>query len=185
MDTITTDTQTPDTTPDAVPHTRRGLRRTFTSLLVAALTILGIGLGAGPASALQLGTAWANPFSCTYSSYGRMVTAMPPQMSSISGAMETVYWRPDLYRWNGSSWQLYSYGSWYHANADINGTHYQSLLSGTWFNSNNFPKVSGHQWTSLPTGYYEVLNRYQWQNGATASGWSPYSGGGNYCYFSS
>ena len=102
-------------------------------------------------------------------------------MTSISGASEAVYWQPDLYRWNGSSWQLYRYAPWFHAVATSNGV-IPGLLGFKWFAPDN-NAILHQKWGYLPAGYYTVLNYYQWQNGSKASSWSNYSGGGSSCYF--
>lgn len=167
-------------TPGGKFASRRTLSR-WCAAMLALLTAAMIGLGAAPASAATLGTAWASPFYCDYS-YGDTVYLNPPTMTSISGASEYVYWQPDLYIWNGSSWQLYYYGPWYHAKATSYGVSV-GLMGFKWFAYDN-NAILQQKWGNLPAGYsYAVKNYYQWQNGTQASSWSSYSTGASYCSF--
>jgi hypothetical protein len=150
---------------------RRTLSR-WCAAVLALLTAAMIGLGAAPASAATL--AVSNTFDCAYD-YGRTATVGLPQMYSITGASEAVYWQPDLYRWNGSSWQLYRYAPWFHAVANSRG------VISQWYAVTNYP-ITQWKWGPLTDpGYYMVANYYQWQNGSQTSGWSNYNGGGLYC----
>jgi len=158
--------------------------------LVGAVMALALGCSvlvlssAQPAQAATLGTAWTKGFSCTLAPGWRQVNAFPPQMTSISGAVEYVYWSPDLYRWNGTSWYLYD-GSkpWYWAWANSNGVVYRPDQPGTWFAPNNIG-IQYAPYNNLPAGSYKVVDYYRWSNGATSSAWSYFRGdGGPYCTF--
>lgn len=163
-------------------HWRRAL---VTALTVPALscTLLVVS-SAQPAHAATLGSAWAGTFSCPVTSWGRQVNVYPPQMTSISGGLEYVYWSPDLYRWNGSTWALYDNSQpWYYAFANGNGTVYQQLLYSTWFKTSSNAAIVSVNFGPLYPGSYAVFNTYRWSNGASAGTWSNFSGGGSYCRF--
>jgi hypothetical protein len=165
---------------------RLGVRSLVATLIMAALACTLLVLpSAAPAQAATLGLASSHGFDCVIlSGAGRQVRAYPPTMTSISGYTETVYWSPDLYRWNGSSWVLYD-GSmpWLNASADANGTHYQSGRYGTWFWPNGNP-INFAAYNYLPAGSYAVKEYFMWSNGSQTSAWSYYWGGGSYCTFS-
>ena len=161
-------------------HWRRAL---VTALAVPALSCsLLVVSSTQPAHAAALGSAWAGNFSCPVTSWGRQVNVNPPQMTSTSGGLEKVYWRPYLYRWNGSSWALWDTSlPWYYAFATGNGTVYQQLLYSTWFKTGSGAAIVTANFGPLYPGYYRVFNNYQWSNGASAGSWSSVSGGGSYC----
>jgi hypothetical protein len=171
-------------------RTLRSLSSRWRHLVVSALTVLALSgsllvlSSTQPAQAATLGQAWAGSFNCLIGSWGRQVNVYPPQMTSISGGLEAVYWSPDLYRWNGSNWVLYD-GSkpWFYAFANSNGTVYQSLLYSTWFTKGSNAAIISVNFGPLHPGYYRVFNYYSWSNGASASSWSNTSGGGSYCGF--
>jgi hypothetical protein len=157
--------------------------------LVGAVMALALGCtvlvlsSAQPAQA-ALFTYQPQGFACRA---GGQLQAFPPKMTSVSGGLETVWWSPDLYRWNGTTWAPYDTSKpWYWAVANGNGVvNQQYTLGGTWFQPNNFSLISA-TFNNLPAGYYRVLDYYAWSNGARASAWSPFlgSGGGYHCAFS-
>jgi hypothetical protein len=165
---------------------RYRVRGLIASLIMAALACTLLVLpSAAPAQAATLGTAYPRGFDCVVlAGAGRQVRAYPPTMTSITGYTETVYWSPDLYRWNGSSWALYDNSKpWFNASADLNGTHYQWTRGSTWFWPNGNP-VNYAAYNNLPAGSYAVKDYYMWSNGWQSSAWSPYLGGGSSCTFS-
>jgi hypothetical protein len=158
--------------------------------LVGAVMALALGCtvlvlsSAQPAQAAA--TYRSNGFGCGNWGAGRQVNAYPPQMTSVSGGLEKVYWSPDLYRWNGAAWVLYdSSKPWYWAVANGNGVvNQQYLQGGTWFQPNNFAIIYA-TYNYLPAGSYAVVDHYQWSNGATRDVWSYFrgTGGGYSCTF--
>ena len=154
-------------------------------LVVTAVTMVLAFVGQVSAEA-ALATAYSNGFTCQNTSFaGRRVAANPPQMTSLSGRLETVQWSPDLYRWNGSAWYLYD-GSrpWYYAVSNATGTMYNGLLYGTWFSPQNRVLLQA-VYDNLPAGHYAVKDYFRWQNGAVRSVWSYYrTSGVSYCTFS-
>ena len=177
---------------------KRGAAIVVFSALAAGTLVLA---GTGSASAATLGTASSRGFDCrVMAGAGRQVAAYPPQMTSLSGNLEKVEWYAELYRWNGSSWVLYSTNpsqyywtgsAWVkytapqmdYAIANGNGTVYQQLLYTTWFAPNGNPVVMFAAFNNLPNGYYAVVDHYRWTNGGVASLNSPFLGGGSWCLF--
>ena len=137
------------------------------------------------AATLPLGTAQARPFNCVANDAynGNEVFALPPQMTTVSGQLDNVYWSPDLWRWNGNAWAPYDTSKpWAQAAADRNGTIYSPAGGVTWFRPPTIT-VRAFIFANLTPGYYLVVDYYQWENGARRSAYVPYSQGGSYCYF--
>jgi hypothetical protein len=144
--------------------------------LVGAVMALALGCtvlvlsSAQPAQAAA--TYRSNGFGCGNWGAGRQVNAYPPQMTSVSGALEMVYWSPDLYRWNGTTWAPYDTSKpWYYAAATSNGVVTQQLRFGAWFQPNDTP-LNFAIFRPLHSGYYAVVDYYRWSNGASTSAWS-------------
>jgi hypothetical protein len=161
----------------------------------AAAMVLGVVLTAGSflaltavptrAAALPLGSAWATPFKCVSNdpTNGNMVYAAPPNMTTVSGQLDNVYWHPDLYRWNGTTWVAWITSKpWAQAAAGSNGTVSSPVAGATWFIPPTAP-IHYLGFVHLPAGYYAMLDRYQWENGVRGSTFVPYNQGGYYCSF--
>jgi hypothetical protein len=109
---------------------------------------------------------------------------VPAQMYSWYGGMENVRWSPDLYWWNGSSWQLAN-GSqpWFQAAANGNGI--QPQWDGTyWTNLStgySFQQGNGPVFWNLPNGYYfRVKEWYYWpSSGRYHAQWSYFTNTNN------
>lgn len=168
------------------------VRRLVTAALALAMALTLLPLFARPASAAA--TYRSGGFACQNTSFGRRVMAYPPGMTSSTGALQMVYWSPDLYRWDGVEWRRYD-GSkpWYFAVANSNGVQYNTSLRATWVVPNSHNALRFAEFSNLPRGHYMVMDHYRW--GATGHyapasyvdwvvAWSPYVGGGRYCTFS-
>jgi hypothetical protein len=162
-----------------------------TFLVALALIVIVLPALTSPAAA-STGIATTRGFNCSSTtSYGRRVTANPPQMTSTTGSqLQMVYWSPDLYRWTNGAWQLYD-GSrpWYWAMAQGNGTVYQSMLYSTWFTGGGVA-MQFVPYSNLPSGYYKVADYYRWGSTnhydpssyvARTSAWSYNRAGGEWC----
>jgi len=152
-------------------------------MLVAILAAIGVAASTEASAALALHTAYWNPFQCAVDNInGRNVTAKAPNMTSVTGALENVWWRPDLYRWNGYNFVLYNSSKpWATAAANGSGTVYSAVAGSSWLIPPGAP-ITGMSWLHLPSGYYRVLDHYYWQrDGSQTSAWPTYSGGSYYC----
>jgi hypothetical protein len=157
--------------------------------LVGAVVALALGCSVLVLSTAQPAQAAAtyrtNGFGCGSWGAGRQVNAYPPQMTSVNGGLEYVYWSPDLYQWNGAAWILVNdTRPWYWAVANSNGVVDQPLQGGRWFWPNG-ARVDTATYNYLPAGSYAVLDYYRWSNGATRAVWSYFkgTGGGGSCTF--
>lgn len=172
---------------DTTATRHSGLTRSLVTVVLATAVLLTLlPLLAKPAAAA--GYATSGGFGCD--TQMRRVLAFPPQMTSTAGQAQVVYFSPDLYRWNGSSWRLYD-GSrpWYWGVANGYGVQYNANLHGNWFvqtNALRFVPFAG-----LPSGYYRVADYYRW--GATGyyaprsfvasgSAWAPSRTAARFCY---
>ena len=126
------------------------------------------------------GTATSYGFQC--SSQYHWVRQYFPNMTSISGGIETTYFWTDLYRYNGSTWVLWARKGWYSGASNSYGRLELTQPSVYW--SLNGGAISGYYdgWNNLPSGHYATKEYYQWANGASASRWSFVKGtGASYC----
>jgi hypothetical protein len=144
--------------------------------LIVLLAVI-VSVAAVPSLANAAGSYRSSGFNCLTSPYlGRTVRAIPPYPMtnwSGTGTLEYVYWSADLYKWNGSSWQLFD------------GT--TPWLLGT-ANQYDVIPVNGYKWyvgnqaywylqfSGLPSGYYAVKESFAWQNGYQLSQWSSVQG---------
>ena len=156
------------------------MKRTRRIFLAAAL--VAICLAALPALA-DAATYTSSGFMCTISSYtGRTVEAVPPYpMTNWSGTstLEYVYWSADLYRWNGTAWQLYD-GSTPWLQGVANNYDVIPLNGYKWYVGNQPYRVL--QFSGLPSGYYAVKEILRWQNGYQLSNWQLVQGtSSSYC----
>jgi len=164
--------------------------RRFVAVIVAATSLLSLALvgNANAQSGLALHTAYYDHFNCTANVQynGNEVWAVPPQMTSVTGALENVYWKPELYVWRNGAWTLANVTMPIaQAAADSGGTIY-SLASGTrWMIYPSIPRTA-IMWNHLAPGYYRVHDNYYWQDGSSATAWVRYASvtGPSYCQFS-
>jgi hypothetical protein len=164
---------------------RRRLRRVVVAL-TAVLTAGSVAMSTEASAALALGTAYWKPFQCSVdAANGRAVTAKAPTMTSVTGGLENVWWRADLYRWNGYNFVPYNTSKpWATAAANGSGTVYSAVAGSSWLIPPGTP-LAGMSWLQLPSGYYRVLDHYYWERtGGQASAWPGYSGGTYYCTIS-
>lgn len=88
---------------------------------------------------------------------------------------EMVQWSPDLYRWNGSSWQLFD-GTrpWYRAFTSSYG-YYSAPFSGAWQAVTTNASMMFVPYYNLPRGYYAIKNFMRWDRvSGTHAEFSPY-----------
>jgi hypothetical protein len=152
------------------------LRRMLAVPLTAA-ALLGAAVSPASASA-PLHTAWARMIECRHSTYGQDVAAYLPRMTSISGGLENVYWRPVLYRYKPATktWGFYGLSfPTYYAAADSGG-----IVYNQWVTSGGM-QVTFARFSGLPAGYYAVRNTFTWQDGSHAASWSEAVSGGYWC----
>jgi hypothetical protein len=115
---------------------------------------------------VETGTAGAvdppGPVACN--SGARTVTAYPNNLlTSWYGGRETVYFSPDLYKWNGSSWAIYDpTAPWLQAVANGNGV-LPWHLGGTYYWVDSRTNQILEHWTfSVAPGSYKVVDYYNW-----------------------
>jgi hypothetical protein len=168
-----------------LPRLGRVVRLSLAALL-ATMVLGGVSSSTADAASYPLHSGWDRPFTCEYRNGYRYVTAptpgMNPGMTSVSGAAESVWWSPDLFRWNGSSWQLWDGTKpWYQALADRNGVIWQQNRYTDWF----YGRISvwGVPFEKLPAGWYAVKEYFRWADGSQASVWTRYNLGGTMCEF--
>ena len=91
--------------------------------------------------------------------------------------MENVTWRADLFRWNGSSWQLWNTSQpTLHGIANYYGL--QALNGSIWFSRPGGALGTGVQWLrfgNLAPGHYAVRETYGWQNGVKHSDFASFT----------
>ena len=133
--------------------------------LVKALLAFALATGVVLA---ETGTAAAagppGPVSCN--SGTRTVTAYPNnRLTSWYGGRETVYFSPDLWKWNGSSWARYpSTAPWLRAVADITGVlpwHTWEGETHNWVDSRT-GQILEHWVFNVPPGSYKIVDYYNW-----------------------
>jgi hypothetical protein len=150
--------------------------------VVVSLFALGAMLvgGSSAASAATTGTATSRGFNCGVDRWlgnGRQVQAYSPQMTSTGGDFEQVWWSPELWTSNGSSWVRYPDPKpWYQASAGLDG------LKSLWFSPSGTQMYS-FLFNNLPAGTYALVDHYYWSNGTSANAWSPYTQGGYACTY--
>jgi hypothetical protein len=152
------------------------------NILVAA-AVVAICLAAALPALADAATYSTSGFTCSTTSYnGRTVQAVPPYpMTNWSGTstLEYVYWSADLYRWDGTSWQLYD-GTKPWLQGVANQYDVIPINGYKWFVGNQAYRVL--QFTGLPSGYYAVKEFLRWQNGYQVSNWSLVQGtASSYC----
>jgi hypothetical protein len=134
------------------------LRVLARAVVPAVVATLALSIFATMASAATL--TKTPVFECTTS---HTVRVYPPTgVNSTNGGLETVYWSPDLYRWNGTAWVLYN-GSqpWYWAVANTGGLT-RDVSGYVWHAPNNFGQTVV-VYNNLPAGYYAVRSYlYNW-----------------------
>jgi hypothetical protein len=151
----------------------------------ASVSMAATSPGSTPTAALALATAYSKGFYCIPA--GRAVVQNMPNITSISGRIESTYFRAELYRWNPQlryghgDWQLVKDTGWYAGASDGSGNRpiapYLTYSSAMWMQSGRYVGNSV-TWSSLPSGYYATKEYYRWQNGWTASRWN---GASTYC----
>ena len=154
-------------------------------MTIASLVLTAAAFGAmaqAPAAAAN-GVATSYGFDCSPS---RWVRSNFANMTSISGRIESTYFRSDLYRWNGSTWAFVASRGWYSGASNGNGKLALGNVAGFpyyWLLNNGVVVDQGAVFNNLAPGYYRTAEYYQWQNGASASRWSFVNGSGAaYCY---
>ena len=154
---------------EAVKNSRLSLRVLFVlaATMVVALTAL---LGFTEPAKADLATSYplhmTEGFKCTTDG---AVSAKPPGVfAPYYGGLETVWWKADLYRWNGSGWAHVSTMDWHQAATSQYGLRpYNGLTGGEiWMNSRSRNMLRNDQWIrwgGLSRGHYTIMNRYYWQ----------------------
>jgi hypothetical protein len=158
--------------------------------LVKALLALTIAAGVVLAGAGTAGAANYPPGNVVCNPSARTVTAYPNNsLTSWYGGRETVYFKPDLYRWNGSSWILSTATApWLRAVADNMGVLPWHTWGGpTWYWVNSQTNGILEHWTfTVAPGYYKVVDEYNWVStgrtiGVWASTYHTNGSSGSYC----
>ena len=161
------------------------------ALILGICSLAGLTVAAGPAGALTLGTAYSTPVKCTPSS--RSVWAYYPDMTSLSGKLEWVWFTSTLFRWNGKAFVRYLRNpnpnmtqspyiqpppkshsvKWFTGTADYSGNQIFAPVAGfngaVWFYPNDLVLDVRVVYNGLPHGYYQIHETYEWQNGSVAS----------------
>ncbi|WKA59456.1 hypothetical protein QWY16_04685 [Planococcus shenhongbingii] len=149
-----------------------------TKLLASASIFLAIGFTPEPAEAHNGEGNWPSHAVGSMSCAGKMVKAAPPRFVTAwkGREMDTVFWKPVLYRYNGSKYEQYK------SLADWPGYAYVTLYGFNpdtkpgWRNTSNDGKLNFTSFKSLPTGSYKILNQIHWvSSGSTHTEWSPNS----------
>ena len=181
-------------------------------LLGAAVTgaaTLGVSTEAG--AALPHEMAYYGHFSCNSN---RTISETAPNMTSVSGNMEKVFFTTKLYRWNGATWPLFFSGvgqgpsngsnafwgpvpnalgmTWMSSFADASGVEGFSLINSgygtrTWDNPLGTWSVQELQpftLSAVPPGYYKVVQEFEWANGQYTSAGLKTATGSVYCQIS-
>ncbi len=153
------------------------------AVVALAAALLAATLAPQPAEAHGTGIPYhqSGGASCWYGSNGylNVQSKVPAQMRSWYGGMENVRWSPDLYRWNGTSWQLYDQSKpWMQAAANGNGLVRQQ--DGTYWTNlqTGFPYLQGNGpvFSNLPRGSYAVKEYYYWlSSGHKHTQWSTFN----------
>ena len=139
---------------------------------------------ASAGAATPLHTAFTGSIRC-YANHS--VGEDTPQMTSINGSLQNVWFNSVLERWNGSSssWQPYSmlptpgtfshppitFGLYWYSGA-ANGYGSQTFNSGQWwYDAYGNPLLNsiGPRYSNLPTGYYRVHEHFEWADGSQAN----------------
>lgn len=138
-------------------------------LLTAALVTVGLTTAMAPPSAgAQTVPSHVSGGSTCYSDRS-ILTLSPKQMVSWTGTtqVESVYWRADLYRWNGSAWLKYdTSAAWQSGTANGWGL-VMPPYSNTYWHAGTQETIgvgwgTGHTSWSLRSGYYRVADVYKW-----------------------
>ena len=141
------------------------MKRSILSL-VLPLTLLIAALAPAPAAADGVGLP-AHAIGYVECGQSYVTTRHPQQMLSWSATdfrnPEMIHWSPDLYRWNGTSWQLYD-GTrpWYRAFTSSYGF-YQNPY-GTWQSEVTNAGITFVPFYNLPSGYYAIKNFMKWDS---------------------
>jgi hypothetical protein len=118
------------------------------------------------------------PAGFVCSSYPRFLRNNFPNMKSISGAPENVYFQNVLYRFNGSSPTIVGTTGWFTGRSNGVGYMFMGVSNGAYY---YFALPAGPvfgqgpEWnhvTPLTPGVYRVAEYYFWQNGGSLSRWA-------------
>ncbi len=110
--------------------------------------------------------------------YNKISANFPSDIRSWYSNWETVYWSPDLYKWNGSNWQrVNSSWPWYHNVGSPQGLRFY------WQTPSNAQAVTPPGWNNLSPGYYAVKQFYAWESYPTYqhSEWQTFGNGSQQC----
>lgn len=98
---------------------------------------------------------------------GRQIQARPPWTGrptklDYHGAYEKVYWRADLYRWDGKRWAAYSVNKtpWYFGLLMRNGVVYRDSSGYRWHQVPNHQPLYFVAFNNLPRGYYKTASTW-------------------------
>lgn len=146
--------------------------RRHLSMLLAAIALATAALGANDPSAASAYSPSARSYGFTCSSNG-WVKNWFPSIATTSATPQNVYFRSDLYRWNGSQWTFYASKGWYGGASN----QYGRLALGTFFGVPYYFVLGsgvvfdGAVFNNLPRGYYRTAEYYS-ASGSTWSRWS-------------
>jgi len=135
---------------------------TVASLTMLVLTSLVLVASPTPASAdinpfphMGIGT-----FDCVGTTTGPQMTVRRPEMTSLYGDWENVYWYPAIQKWNASSgvWVNYATSGWYRGVAN-------SQQSKNWVDPRGQLKTVVAFTADLePGGIYRAVNYVDWKD---------------------
>jgi hypothetical protein len=154
---------------------RGSLRTTAARVTLTAVAALGLSVAAPAAS--QAAGASTYGFVCN-GSYN-WVRENWPNIKADTSTNINVYFKTDLYRWNGASWVRVSVGPWYNGVSNSQGRKSLGTFGGLPYYfvtmSGGIPPQLGATYTNLTDGYYAVYEYYQ-AGSQTWSNWSVVNG---------
>jgi hypothetical protein len=111
----------------------------------------------------------------------RVSTHMPNPQSAGGLATQWMWWKPDLYRWGGSSWQLFQRGEWMYAVTTPYGLrdgYFTVYTTDPQIRPGTSETATEYRWETTTRGYYGIWNNLYWVGSGNVGGgslgfWSP------------
>ncbi|KOF10492.1 hypothetical protein AC739_09060 [Planococcus glaciei] len=121
---------------------------------------------------------WPSHAVGSMSCAGKIVKAEPPRYVTAWKGRETdtVFWKPVLYRYNGSKYEQFKSLAEWPGYAYVTLYGFNPNTKPGWRNTSNDGRLNFTSFKSLPSGSYKILNQIHWvSTGATHTEWSPNS----------
>lgn len=149
---------------------------TAAKLIASASIFLAISFTAETTEAHNGEGEWPSHAVGSMSCSGKIVKAEPPGYVTAWKGREadTVFWKPVLYRYNGSKYTQYKSLTDWPGYAYVTLYGFNQNAKPGWRNTSNDGKLHYTSFKSLPAGSYKILNQIHWvSNGKTHTEWSP------------